>query len=506
MDPDRDKLEEGILLQRKRETEEEDGPSAENAFGPWMLVQRRHKQFNGKNKTLEKSCGEKEMISGDRLSDKERGRSQSRFAILEEELENIEAVENPLFNEVKDFNFSTREGTSQEPNKPSVGQPRNARTNARKKDNAKKKNLERDVDDHDRPLLESSDSQRHENELNEVVFAKDKQPASSVTQFSTDNDVILEGKQGNICLNWGNKETSHSQQELMHLVEAVKADNLVSNILDNSTHVAVRASRPYQRSGQSHTGSIRDKMVIRGGKMTISAGSSAASGFIKDLIRSYNVSCIILLETRISGLAADRVIKNIGFCNSFRVEADGFAGGPHGNLAEGSGEGEIRSCIRLASEKPELIDCNLLMAHGAQIKLDYVGRRFRSQCSSIWRRMWPFISGNSSWSIGNGRRVSFWFDNWLGTKPLINQITQPIPSSSHEWHVKDVLSGDTWDFRLLSDFLPDEVLDNLNLCCLPRDELEDDIRIWNLAGNGQFSLALAYLALLDLGFSNGHGY
>ncbi|CAI9754113.1 unnamed protein product [Fraxinus pennsylvanica] len=58
----------------------------------------------------------------------------------------------------------------------------------------------------------------------------------------------------------------------------------------------------------------------------------------------------------------------------------------------------------------------------------------------------------------------------------------------------------------IAGFLPDEVLDNLNLCCLPRDELEDDIRIWNLAGNDQFSLASAYLALLDLGFSNDQGY
>ncbi|CAI9758484.1 unnamed protein product [Fraxinus pennsylvanica] len=106
----------------------------------------------------------------------------------------------------------------------------------------------------------------------------------------------------------------------------------------------------------------------------------------------------------------------------------------------------------------------------------------------------------------NGRRVSFWFDNWLCMKPLINQITRPIPSISHEWHVIDVLNGDSWDFRLLSNCLPTEVLDDLNLCCLPRDELEDDIQIWNLAGNGQFSLALAYLALLDLGFSDDHGY
>ncbi|CAI9757969.1 unnamed protein product [Fraxinus pennsylvanica] len=36
--------------------------------------------------------------------------------------------------------------------------------------------------------------------------------------------------------------------------------------------------------------------------------------------------------------------------------------------------------------------------------------------------------------------------------------------------------------------------------------MKDDIQIWNLAANGQFSLALAYLALLDLSSSNAHGY
>lgn len=48
---------------------------------------------------------------------------------------------------------------------------------------------------------------------------------------------------------------------------------------------------------------------------------------ISDLKRKYGFSILILLETKISGEQADKVIRKLPFDGVFRVEANGFAGG-----------------------------------------------------------------------------------------------------------------------------------------------------------------------------------
>ena len=51
------------------------------------------------------------------------------------------------------------------------------------------------------------------------------------------------------------------------------------------------------------------------------------AGFIKDLRKNYGFSILVLLETRISGLKADRISSQLGYDGMFRVDPDGFAGG-----------------------------------------------------------------------------------------------------------------------------------------------------------------------------------
>ncbi|KAJ4838162.1 hypothetical protein Tsubulata_035006 [Turnera subulata] len=45
------------------------------------------------------------------------------------------------------------------------------------------------------------------------------------------------------------------------------------------------------------------------------------------MVRANNVSLLVLVEPRISGLVAVLVIQKLGFPNSYRVEANGFSGG-----------------------------------------------------------------------------------------------------------------------------------------------------------------------------------
>lgn len=48
---------------------------------------------------------------------------------------------------------------------------------------------------------------------------------------------------------------------------------------------------------------------------------------LKSLIKDQKISLLVLVEPRVSGRSADKVIKRLGFPNSFRIEASGFSGG-----------------------------------------------------------------------------------------------------------------------------------------------------------------------------------
>lgn len=51
------------------------------------------------------------------------------------------------------------------------------------------------------------------------------------------------------------------------------------------------------------------------------------AALMKDSSRIYNQDFITVLEPRISGLSANKVIKKIGYPNHTKVDAEGFSGG-----------------------------------------------------------------------------------------------------------------------------------------------------------------------------------
>ncbi|KAE8660608.1 hypothetical protein F3Y22_tig00116951pilonHSYRG00499 [Hibiscus syriacus] len=53
---------------------------------------------------------------------------------------------------------------------------------------------------------------------------------------------------------------------------------------------------------------------------------SPAEKPVKQFVAAYRPSIVALVETRISGSRADKVVRELGFPNSFRVEARGFRG------------------------------------------------------------------------------------------------------------------------------------------------------------------------------------
>ncbi|XP_028754199.1 uncharacterized protein LOC114713696 [Neltuma alba] len=57
------------------------------------------------------------------------------------------------------------------------------------------------------------------------------------------------------------------------------------------------------------------------------AASNSFHRVLKSLLRGYTPDIVVLVEPRISGVKADRVIKKIGYPYSHHVEADGYSGG-----------------------------------------------------------------------------------------------------------------------------------------------------------------------------------
>lgn len=48
---------------------------------------------------------------------------------------------------------------------------------------------------------------------------------------------------------------------------------------------------------------------------------------LKEYLRDFDFEVVVLVETRVSGPVADKVIRSVGIPNSHRVEARGFSGG-----------------------------------------------------------------------------------------------------------------------------------------------------------------------------------
>ncbi|KAI9100928.1 hypothetical protein K1719_024052 [Acacia pycnantha] len=63
------------------------------------------------------------------------------------------------------------------------------------------------------------------------------------------------------------------------------------------------------------------------GSTDLWAASKGVAAVVRDMKRRYKLDMVVILEPRISGPHANRVIRNWGFAHSYRVEAEGFSGG-----------------------------------------------------------------------------------------------------------------------------------------------------------------------------------
>ncbi|WMV38922.1 hypothetical protein MTR67_032307 [Solanum verrucosum] len=118
----------------------------------------------------------------------------------------------------------------------------------------------------------------------------------------------------------------------------------------------------------------------------------------------------------------------------------------------------------------------------------------------VWRAIrsfWPLLAGNVSFKVGNGRKILFWHDNWLGHGPLkvlfpnfytiatLPDINLESAKGVHEWNI-------TFR-RLLHDWELERVVDLFKTLESFQGFKESEDRLcWKSGSDGVYTVKSAY--------------
>ncbi|KAH1091417.1 hypothetical protein J1N35_018674 [Gossypium stocksii] len=114
----------------------------------------------------------------------------------------------------------------------------------------------------------------------------------------------------------------------------------------------------------------------------------------------------------------------------------------------------------------------------------------RNRCSYMWRavaKAWPLLHSNMIWSIGNGRTVHCWEDNWV---PNVGPLKQYVPGHDnivvHSKVSEMVMDNGDWNIDLFRLWLPEEVISRIISIPPPLDIVRPDILSWSKTTTGVF--------------------
>ncbi|KAJ1404644.1 Reverse transcriptase zinc-binding domain [Sesbania bispinosa] len=127
-------------------------------------------------------------------------------------------------------------------------------------------------------------------------------------------------------------------------------------------------------------------------------------------------------------------------------------------------------------------------------RIPQVEKHYRE--SNLWKgicKAWHHVQKGVLWSIGNGSFIRFWSDRFIpGLQPLNNYVLQPIPPELIHLTIAGASLDGQWDLQMLSQFLPQEILQKLFAITPPRQNLDDDSPTWADSCDGQFHLKDTY--------------
>ena len=112
--------------------------------------------------------------------------------------------------------------------------------------------------------------------------------------------------------------------------------------------------------------------------------------------------------------------------------------------------------------------------------------------SPVWKSLLScrdLLRQGLMWKLGNGKQISFWFDNWIGNFTLADTINLPVEAlPSPEARVSDfILQSHTWDIDKLKQTLSDHsIITKIQGITIPVHDMENSF-CWGLHSLGNFS-------------------
>lgn len=105
--------------------------------------------------------------------------------------------------------------------------------------------------------------------------------------------------------------------------------------------------------------------------------------------------------------------------------------------------------------------------------------------------------------IGNGLKISFWFDTWLGTENLADQLDLEIHPDDFHVRLGEILDSEgNWNFDSLHTVIPENVKRWLQISGL-FTTAEEDKAVWKATISGQLTATSAYMALKSINHPGG---
>lgn len=94
--------------------------------------------------------------------------------------------------------------------------------------------------------------------------------------------------------------------------------------------------------------------------------------------------------------------------------------------------------------------------------------------------------------IGNGHLTSFWTDIWLGDSPLIMHTLVAASNYLLQFSVAKMWQGISWDWKLISPFLPHSLYLQLEAMVVSPHLEDKDELAWKGTSFTQFSIKSAF--------------
>ncbi|GKU89943.1 hypothetical protein SLEP1_g4011 [Rubroshorea leprosula] len=97
------------------------------------------------------------------------------------------------------------------------------------------------------------------------------------------------------------------------------------------------------------------------------------------------------------------------------------------------------------------------------------------------------------WRIGDGQRIKFWQDIWVGDKPLYEVALSPVLPALMDTPVSHAINSTRdWDADWLRNLLPNNVVAQILATPIPAFQQQEDIVFWNGSPDGTFSAKSAF--------------